>query len=213
MSIRLLIADDHPVIADALASGIQAHEMEVVARTTAPSEVRARYDEVLPDVLVLDVRFGRESANTGLDVARELLADHPDARIVIYSQFDSDEMIREAYRIGASAFIPKSTPLRQVADAITAVHEQGEFLLPQVAQRMAMLGIHGDDSPQALLDARELEVFRMLAMGSTNLEIAEQLKLSAKTISHISQAIKEKLQLQRPADLTLLAVKHELIAP
>jgi len=213
MPIRLLIADDHPVIADALGSGIQAHEMEVVGRTTAASDVRAKYAELLPDVLVLDVRFGRDSANTGLDVAREILGEHEEARIVIYSQFDSDEMIREAYRIGVSAFVPKSTSLQVVAEAIVAVHTHGVFLLPHVAQRIALLSIQGDDSPQALLESRELEVFRLLAKGSTNIEIAEKLDLSAKTISHINQAIKEKLGVQRPADITLLAVKHELIAP
>lgn len=213
MATRVLIADDHPFVADALATGIEGKKIQVVGRTTVAGEVLDKFTEVRPDVVVLDVRFGQRATNTGLDIARALLTAHPEARIVFYSQFDQDEIIREAYRIGASAFLPKSTPLQIVADVIVRVPSEKVVLLPAVAERIAMLSIRGDESPRSLLEARELEVFRLMATGLTNVEIAEQLDLSAKTISTISQTIKDKLKVSRPADVTLLAVRHGVISP
>jgi len=82
-----------------------------------------------------------------------------------------------------------------------------------IANRLALIGVRGDESPQSRLAPRELAVFTMMAQGLMNAEIAERLSLSVKTISNVSQAIKDQLGVHRPADITLLAVKHGLITP
>ena len=87
------------------------------------------------------------------------------------------------------------------------------YFLPHIAERLANLSVRGDESPQSLLNERDLEIFKLMAEGLTNAEIAERLDLSLKTISNVSQAIKEKLGVHRPAYITKLAVKHGLIAP
>ncbi len=209
--IRVLIADDHPLIIEGLTTVLTRFDVEVVAMATSTEEVVASYLAKTPDVVVLDIRFGGKTS--GLDVARNILAADPQARILFYSQFDQEELLREAYRLGAKGFVTKSTAPTVVADAIRQVHAGKTFFLPEIAERLALAGVRGDDSPAKKLDARELEVFRRMAAGETNAEIAEALGVSAKTISTTSQAIKDKLGVSRPADITLLAVKHQLISP
>ena len=85
--------------------------------------------------------------------------------------------------------------------------------MPHIVERLAQLAIAGDASPQTKLDTRELEVLKLIAKGFTNAEIAEKLDLSPKTISNTSQAMKDKLGIHRPADITRLALKHGLIEP
>ena len=207
--VKVLIADDHPLIIEGLTTALARYQIDAVSQAITTDEVLARYAECDPEVLVLDVRFG--GGKTGLDVARDVLKLHPAARIVFYSQFDQDEIVREAYRIGAAGFVTKNTSPAVLADAIRQVSEGRTHFLPEIAERLALIGVRGDDSPQAKLDARELEVFRRMASGSTNVEIAEAMNLSPKTISMTSQNIKDKLGLHRAADLTRLAVKHGII--
>jgi two-component system invasion response regulator UvrY len=211
MSIRVLIADDHPLVANALSTGFDDDQIKVVGYTEQVDDVAKKFDELRPDVLVLDIRFGSDAKRTGFDVAKAILAKHNDARIVFYSQFDSDEMLREAYLLGASAFVPKRTPLDDVIKVLVKVNEEGIYFLPSVATRMAMLSIRRDESPQALLDERELEVFRYLALGKETNEIAALMKLAPKTITNARQAVKRKLNEDHPAKLALIAVKSGVI--
>jgi len=211
--INVFIADDHPAIGMALAYGVKAHAITVVGKTLNPDEVVKQVAELHPDVIVLDVRFGRETVNTGLEIAKRVRSSAPDIGVVIYSQFDTVEIIQEAYRAGAWAFVPKSAPLEQVATAITHAKAKRVYFVPAVAERLALVNISGDRSPQALLDERELEVFRYIAIGLTTNEIAEEMSVSAKTISNTRQCLLEKLQVDRQADITLLAVEHGLINP
>jgi two-component system, NarL family, invasion response regulator UvrY len=210
--IRALIADDHPLIIEGLTTALARDNIEVVGQATTANEVLSQYLTCTPDVIVLDIRFGN-SGPSGLDVAREALQRYPDARILIYSQFDQDELVREAYRIGCVGFVTKNKPMAVLAEAIKQVHQGKMHFLPEIAERLAMIGVKGDDSPQSKLDARELEVFRLMAQGRTNVEIAEAMALSPKTISLTSQLIKDKLGVQRAAEITRLAVRHGVIEP
>lgn len=210
-SVRVLIADDHPLIIEGLVAALRRLGLRVVGQVEKAAEVIAKYTQARPDVLVLDVRFG--PGPTGLDVARELMALEPRARIVFYSQFDQDEVIREAYRLGGAAFITKNTPPETLARAINEAHAGKTYFLPEIAERLALLGVHGDQSPRAILEDREVEVFMLLAGGLTNNEIAERMNLSAKTIGAIGQAVKEKLGVQRATDMTRLAVRHGMLDP
>lgn len=208
---RVLIADDHPLIIEGITAALKRLGFNVVGQVQHADEVVARYVESGASVVVLDVRFG--PGPTGLDVARELLAARPDALIVFYSQFDQDEIIREAYRLGGAAFVTKNSAPEALAMAIDEVGRGKTFFLPHIAERLALLGVRGDDSPRTRLEPREVDVFSLMASGLTNVEIAERMSLSPKTISTISQAIKEKLGMYRAADITRLALKHGLIEP
>ncbi len=210
-TIKVLLADDHPLILEGLRAALTKRGMRIVGETESADEVMGRFRQCRPDVLVLDLRFGQGA--TGLDVARSLLSKEPEARIVFYSQFDQDEVIREAYRVGALAYITKNQPPDVLAQAIAEAARGKTYFVPAIAERLALLGVHGDESPRARLDPREAEVFVQLANGLTNNEIAAQMSLSSKTIGVIAQAIRDKLGVQRAAEMTRLAVRYGMIDP
>ena len=209
--IRVLLADDHPIVMTGFGLSLAAVGMDVVGQARSPQEAAALYDALAPDVLVLDIRFGTEL--TGLDAARSLLAVHAGANIVFLTQFDQDSLIKEAYRLGARAFVTKDCDPAELASAVRHASEGRLYFLPAIAERLAKLSVRGDVSPQSQLDPRGLEIFKLMAEGLTNAEIAERLDLSTKTISNISQSVKEKLGVHRQAYITRLAVKHGLIEP
>lgn len=210
--LSVMIADDHPLIVEGLTSALSRFGLNVSGTAHEAAKVVDTFTAVRPDVLVLDLRFG-EGEVGGLEVLRELLEHQPDARVVIYTQFDQDAVVREAYKAGAKAFITKNTQPALLAEAIREAHGGRTYFLPDIASRLALLSVRGDESPLARLQPRETEVFRLMAQGMTNAEIAERMDLSVKTISTTSQTIKDKLGIERPADITLLAVRCGLIRP
>jgi DNA-binding NarL/FixJ family response regulator len=206
-----MLADDHPIVMTGFAMSLSGHGMDVVGQAKTPDEAATMYGELRPDVLVLDIRFGTEL--TGLDAAQQVLKAHPGAKIVFLSQFDQDSLIKETYRLGAHAFVTKDCDPADLATAVRQAHAGKLYFPPEIAERLASLAVRGDVSPQSQLDERGLEIFKLMAEGLTNAEIAERLNLSTKTISNISQAVKEKLGVHRQAYITKLAVKHGLIEP
>lgn len=209
--IKVLLADDHPMVMTGFAMALAAFDVDVVGQARTPQEAVAQFASLQPDVAILDMRFGEEM--TGMDAAREILRQFPKAKIIFLSQFDQDSLIKETYRLGACAFLTKDCDPADLAQALQRAHAGELYFMPQIAERLANLSIRGDASPRSLLDERELEIFTLMAEGLTNNEIAEKLDLSTKTISNISQAVKEKLGVHRPAYITKLAVKHGLIEP
>ena len=209
--IRVMLADDHPIVMTGFAMSLEGQGLDVVAQARTPEEALEQFRQLKPDVAVLDIRFGEQL--TGLDVAKQMLAQSPQAAIVFLSQFDQDSLIKETYRLGGRAFMTKDCDPADLAAAVRRAHDGELYFLPQIAERLANLSVRGDASPQSQLDERALEIFTLMAEGLTNAEIAEKLDVSTKTISNISQAVKEKLGVHRPAYITRLAVKHGLIEP
>ncbi|MBR7801369.1 response regulator transcription factor [Undibacterium fentianense] len=209
--IRVLLADDHPIVMTGFAMSLSAEGVNVVGQAKTPQEAVQQFEALRPDVVVLDIRFGAEM--TGLDAARQIMEKHREAQIVFLSQFDQDALIKETYRLGAKAFVTKDCDPAELAVAVHRASQGELYFMPHIAERLANLSVRGDASPQTLLDERSLAIFKLMAEGLTNVEIAEKLDLSQKTISNISQAVKEKLGIHRPALITKLAVKHGLIEP
>jgi two-component system invasion response regulator UvrY len=181
--IRVLLADDHPIVMSGFSLSLTTMGIEVIGEVTTPNEAVQMYETLQPEVLIMDLRFGERL--TGLDAAKTILKNHPAANIVFLSQFDQDALIKQTYSIGGRAFVTKDCSAADLAQAVT----------------------------DALLDPRELEIFILTAKGRTNQEMADQLGLSQKTISNISHSLKVKLGTNRIADLTLLAVKHGYVEP
>lgn len=208
--IKVALADDHALLLEGMRSTLEQHGMTVVAETLEAAKVVDMARKSGADVLVLDIRFG--GAETGLVIARDLLAVMPQARVVFYSQFDQIELIRSAYRVGGAGFVAKNAGASALIEAIKTAYEGKTYYTPDVAMKLADMAVHGDDSPATKLTARELQVFRLMANGSTNVEIAERLGLSPKTISNESQSIKDKLGIHRPVDIARTALKYNLIS-
>lgn len=209
--ISVLLADDHPIVMTGFAMSLTHFGIKVLGQVKTPQEAVTQYAALKPDVVILDIRFGETL--TGMDAARQILALNPKAKIIFLSQFDQDSLIKETYRLGARAFVTKDCAPADLALAVTRAQAGELYFPPHIATRLANLSVLGDTSPQSVLDERGLQIFTLMAEGLTNVEIAEKLDLSTKTISNISQDIKEKLGVHRPAYITKLAVKYGLIEP
>lgn len=207
--IQVLLADDHPIVMSGCEVVLSSLGIATIGQARTPTDAVRMYADLKPDVLVLDVKFGQ--AQTGFDAAKDILKADPKAKIVFWSQCDQDNVVREAYRIGGHAYVTKVADPAELAAAITSAYEGHMYFHPVIAERLARLSVRGDKSPQVMLDERELEVFKLIAQGMTNLELAAQLHLAPRTISTISQTIKDKLGVHRPADITLMAVRHAII--
>ena len=208
-AIKVLLADDHPIVMSGCQATLSSLGIDTIGQAKTPTDAVRMYSELKPDVLVLDVKFGQ--AQTGFDAAKGILKADAAAKIVFWSQCDQDSVIKEAYRIGGHAYVTKVADPAELAAAIASAYAGHMYFHPAIAERLASLSVRGDKSPQVVLDERELEVFKLMAQGMTNTEIATKLHLAPRTISTISQTIKDKIGVHRPADITLMAVRHAII--
>lgn len=209
--LRVLLADDHPIVMSGFALSLQSKGIEVIGQVTTPNEAIESYGKLKPDVLMMDLRFGEKL--TGLDAAKSILERDPKANILFLSQFDQDALIKQTYSIGGRGFLTKDISAGDLAQAVADASRGETYFLDRIAKRLANLSVKGDQSPGAVLDAREFEIFLLTAKGRTNQEMADLLGLSQKTISNVTHQLKEKLGTNRNADLTLLAVKHGYVEP
>ncbi len=209
--IRVLVCDDHPIVLSGFSTTFKGYPIDVVGEVSDSAGIVAAVLQHKPDVVLLDIRYA-ENAPTGLEIAAALQKVAPDVRIVVYSQFDTDSIIQSTYRLGCAAFVTKQTAIPMVVDAIQHAFNGARYFLPEIAERLAVLGLQVDDSPLAKLNVREAEVFRLLAIGQTQEEIAAKMGLGLKTVNTASQAIREKLGIQRTAQLTMLAIKLKIIS-
>lgn len=210
--IRVLLADDHPMLMAGFAALLSDEGFEIVGQVKTPEEAIRHYFKQRPDVVILDIRFG--PGMTGLDAAKEILTRDSQAKIVFFSQFDQPAMAQQAYKMGAFAYLTKDSEPELLIEAIRQAYEGGDVYMPPVmTDQIARLSIRDDSykSPKELLDPRELSVFTMMAEGYTNVEMAEKLNLSEKTISNTTQSVKEKLGTTRPAEITRIAIRNGLL--
>ncbi|OZF31990.1 DNA-binding response regulator [Rhodococcus sp. 14-2483-1-1] len=181
MSIRLLLADDQALVRGALAAllGLE-HDLDVVAEVGRGDEVVAAVLEHRPDVVLLDVEM---PGKNGIDVAAELTLVAPESRVLIVTTFGRPGYLRRAIDAGASGFVVKDTPAKQLADAVRRVHMGLRVVDPTLATETLTDGV----SP---LTAREQEVLRAAAQGGTAGSIAAAVHLSEGTVrNHLSSAI------------------------
>ncbi|MDO8728502.1 MAG: response regulator transcription factor [bacterium] len=215
-SISVLIADDHPVVSRGFAMALADFDILVVGQADTPEDAYAQFVELQPDVFIVDIRFGDKP--TGLDIAKQVFEKYPNANIVFLSQFDQDNLIKESYRLGARAFLTKNCSPKTLAEAVTEASQGNKFYTPEIAVRLANLAVAGDSSPGSILTAKELKFFILMANGKSNLEIAKAMDMSTNSVQNkavylICKEIEEKLGVHNQADVTRLAIKHELITP
>lgn len=205
-AIRVVIADDHAVVRRGLRQLLDAEfGFEVVAEAADLEAARRFTRGHHPDVLVLDLNMPGGSSLEGIP---EIRAECPETQIVVLTMQDEPAYARHALGAGALGYVLKESAESELVEAIRRAASGDTYLNPRLGARVAA------EPPPGLPDGlseREVEVLRMIALGHTNAEIAEQLYLSVRTVETHRAHIQQKLRLGSRAELVRYALDHKLV--
>lgn len=214
--IRVLVADDQPLVRDGLAAIIGADGgLQLVGEAANGREAVALSRQHRPDVVVMDVRMPEMD---GIEATRAILrapGTHP--RILVLTTYDIDDYVYEALRSGASGFLLKDAPRHQLLSAIRTVAAGDTLLAPAVTRRLVERHLRQPDrsAAEALEDltTREREILALVGRGLSNAEIAERLTLGESTVkTHIGRVF-DKLDLRDRAQAVVVAYETGLVTP
>ena len=206
---RVVIADDHQILREGLKQLLlAAGDLDVVGEASDGHEVLERVRALAFDVLLLDMSMPGKS---GVELIKQVKAEKPKLRILVLSMHEEHQYAVRAIRAGASGYLTKESAAAQLVAAIRKIAAGGAFISAEVAERLALDAMpHAEGPLHATLSDREYQVFRLLVTGHSVSDIAEQLHLSAKTISTHKARLMEKLQVDNNAALVRYAVTHRL---
>jgi DNA-binding NarL/FixJ family response regulator len=206
MPVTLVLADDHPIILDALENLFRSErDFEVVARCTTGDETLEAVRKHQPDVLVLDIRMPETD---GLDVLREMKKQKITSRVVILTAGLDDHEVLDAIRLGVSGFVLKEMAPEALVECIRKVHAGGRWLERtslQQAMEKALVFEEGARQIAEILTRREIEITRLVAGGLRNRDIAKKLFISEGTVKIHLHRIYEKLNVDSRLALSLYA--------
>jgi DNA-binding NarL/FixJ family response regulator len=210
MSLKILVADDHPIVRQGLKQ-ILASEPDVIAVGEAENAQKmlelARKQHW--DVIVLDITMPGRS---GLDVLKELRHERPKLPVLVLSAHPEDQYAVRVLRAGAAGYMTKEKAPEELIGAIKKVLRGGKYVSASLAEKLAFdLGIASDKPLHKTLSDREYEVMRMIASGKTATQIAKKLYLSVKTISTYRTRVLEKMRMKSNAELMRYAIQNRLI--
>ena len=215
MTIRVLVADDQSMVRAGFRMLLSGQEdFEVVAEASNGLEAVEKAARFQPTVILMDIRMPELD---GLEATRRILSADELARVLILTTFDLDEYVYEALRAGASGFVLKDDPPEQLIAAIRTVAAGDALLSPTITKRVIreFARMPHAEPPKALdeLSTRELDVFRLIARGLSNAEIAQELFISETTVKTHVTHILQKLDLRDRVQAVVLAYQTGLFDP
>jgi DNA-binding NarL/FixJ family response regulator len=201
--IRVFSVDDHPLLREGIAAIINSQpDMTLVAQASNGRDALQRFREHLPDVTLMDLRLPDMS---GIDTVIAIRSEFADARIVMLTTFEGDAEIQRALKAGARGYVLKSTPPKELVDAIRQVHAGKKRIPPDVAAHLA------EHLTDETLTDREIEVLSHLAHGNRNRDIAERLLISEETVKVHMKHIMEKLGASDRTQAVAIAIRRGII--
>lgn len=209
MATRILLVDDHQILRDGLRASLdQEVGMDVVGEA-GDGETAVRLARRLkPDVTIMDLGL---PGMTGIDATRRIVADIPEAKIIVLSMYPKAALITEVLKAGASGYILKENALWSVVEAIKKVSAGERYLCPRAASLLAEeYAQSGAQTGPAALNEKEREVLKFLAEGKSSKETALLMKLSSKSIDTYRRRIMEKLSVASVAELVKVAIREGL---
>jgi|HubBroStandDraft_6_1064221.scaffolds.fasta_scaffold51505_2 DNA-binding NarL/FixJ family response regulator len=217
--VKVLLADDHPVVRRGLSALLAADNgFRVVGEAADGAETLRLVDELKPEIVVLDISMPEYN---GLDVTRKLRRESPDVKVVVLTMHFAEEVARECLRAGARAYVLKSDADEDLLEAVRAVRDDRPFFTPRIKDmfylgpRSCAPGAPRDaqgEIPIERLTQREQEIVKMLCEGLSNKEVASQVGISTRTVESHRNNIMHKLQIGAFSDLVRYAVRHKVVS-
>lgn len=211
--IRILIVDDHDLLREGIRALLEQDPLfQVVGETGDGQEAIRLVRRLRPDVVLMDVNL--PGGIGGLEATEAIVADCPEAKVVILTQYENREYIKRAIRIGARGYLLKSSVSAQLKDAIKTVHGGQRYLHPLAAEELVDIVTTGkslDEDDYDRLTAREKQVFKLLAEGKTSRDISKYLSVSLKTAMTHRTNIMAKLNLHSRAELIRYAIRKAIV--
>ena len=208
--IRILLADDHPLVRRGVGSCLaRQHNLEIVGEAADGREALAKIRDLLPDMVLLDIDMPHMS---GLALAGLLRKELPQVKVLVLSMHQHPEYVLRILQSGAHGYVLKDSPIEQLVKAIETINAGQSFFNPEVA-RVALnqfAGGNGEGSDLRKLTHREREVLIRIAEGCSNKEIAQVLDVGVRTVETHRERIMRKLDIHSIAGLTRFAVAKGL---
>ena len=208
--IRILVADDHPVVRDGLVAVLSTQlDFVVVGEAGGGEEVLRQVADLQPDVLLLDLEMPEMD---GVETLRRLREAKSGVRVIVFTAFDTDDRILAAVRAGAQGYLLKGVPREEVFQAVRVVHAGNSLLQPIVASRLLRQVSEESTAPPGLhtLTTRERDVLRLLMRGLQNKEIAAELVVTERTVKFHVSSILTKLGAGNRTEAVAIANKYGL---
>ncbi len=215
--IRVLVVDDHALFRRGLEMVlIQESDIEVIGEAADGESAVNRAAELLPDVVLLDVRMPKGS---GIDACAAIKDVAPSARIIMLTISDEEADLYEAIKAGATGYLLKEISIDEVAAAVRSVYDGQSLISPSMASKLltefALMAKRTNERsnqvPAPRLTDRELEVLKLVARGMNNRDIARELFISENTVKNHIRNILEKLQLHSRMEAVVYAVREKLL--
>jgi DNA-binding NarL/FixJ family response regulator len=213
MNRRVLIVDDHPVVREGLAQMINREPDLTVCGEAADMQKAVQLMEALePDILIVDISL---DGPDGLDLLKHIRTQDPSLPVLILSMHDESIYAERALRAGANGYIMKQEATDNVLDALRRILNREVYVSPRMANKMLQqfVGATGPDKRRSSVDDlsdRELEVLRLIGAGHGTRQIAEELRLSVKTVETYQAHLKEKLVLRNSRELVQYAARWSM---
>ena len=208
---RVLLADDHTIVAEGLASLLEP-DCDLVGRVQNGRDLLRAAEELSPDVIVTDISM---PLLNGIEALRQLKKADPDVRVVFLTVHADVTYVTEAFRAGASGYVLKQSAAEELRSAIRAVHGGRTYVTPLITKDVLDELLERADDAEGLavvLTPREREVLQLLAEGRTVKQIASILDISPRTVEFHKYNVTEKLGLRTTAELTQYAIKHGMVS-
>jgi DNA-binding NarL/FixJ family response regulator len=208
--VKILIADDHPVVRQGLRQVLAAHaDLDVVAEAKDGDELIAQAGRVGWDVAVIDYNM---PGKAGVELVKELRRRYPDRPVLVLSMYPEDRYALRLLKAGAAGYLNKESAPEELVGALHRVAGGGRYVSAALGEKLAM-ALAGDAAEPAYekLSDREYQIMWLLASGKTVGDIAKQLFLSANTVSTYRARILKKLDVRNNAELMRYAIRHQLV--
>ena len=203
--IRVALVDDHSLVRDGIRALLSVMtQLEVVGEAENGTDAIEMVGRCQPDLLLVDISL--RDIN-GLELTRVLRGQYPALKVLVLSMYDNYEYVSESVRSGASGYVLKNAPSREIIAAIEAIASGGTFYSAEIAQRLI-----ADKTTDKELTPRESQVLSKMAQGLNNKEMARELDISVRTVETHRLSIRRKLNIDKPAALVKYAMDHGLIS-